>query len=830
MTEHTTTVSSGSPITRTLERLSDVKRTRAGWTARCPAHPDKNPSLSITEGNDGRVLLKCHAGCEIAAIVEAIGLSIPDLFRNAEETNGNTCTYDYLDTRGELLFQVVRKAPKGFQQRQPDGAGGWVWNMAGVQRVPYRLPELLAASASQPVFIVEGEKDVDRLRSLGLVATTNAGGACKWRDEYNEVLKGRDVVILPDNDRPGREHAEQVAKSVQGIASHVKTITLPGLEEKGDVSDWLNHGGSAEILHQLVAETPEWETPRAATAALAARPLAQQGEFLLAPYPLCVKKSPPTPYPIDALGPVLAPAARAIAAATEADLGVAAHCCLMAASMATQGLARVRLPFGATRPLGLFLITIADSGERKTAADELAMRAVLQHEAERIETFGSERRDWNLRKEIYDAQVQQIKNDKRGKLTQADKLAAIRELENPGLPPYSGACLTDDTTIEGFVNLLYTGWPYAGINASDGATFTGGYAMNDESRRRTGAALSALWDKGEIHRTRAGEAYAIKGASVSVHIQLQREAAREFLGDNTLMDQGLFSRVLTAEPPRPIRTGLAVPSASENATIEKFANQLLALLRKQDPGQRGEQKELPTIAMDNEAVERWTAFSQRMAVGQNPDGEFEGLSNVINKLPENVARISAVLTLLEDRHSVSSSQMGNAIRLAEHYLETRIGMNAGGQLSPKLQRAERTLKWLHKSWAKKDEARLPADLVDKYPPDCFTISTRELYSNGSSTVRSKDNATHVLRTLCDHLWATECVKTPDRWIIRGPEAEVSTDEGPCGKCGTCSSASTTDAQTPKMAASGREEALAGADFLQSKGADELVEVDQTYGC
>lgn len=132
-------------------------------------------------------------------------------------------TYDYTDENGKLLFQVCRFEPKKFSQRRPDGRSGWIWNLQGVRRVLYRLPEVVKA---EQVFVCEGEKDADRLRSLGLVATTAPMGAGKWRPEYSEALRGKHVVILPDADEPGREHARQVAASLHGVAASVKVVNL----------------------------------------------------------------------------------------------------------------------------------------------------------------------------------------------------------------------------------------------------------------------------------------------------------------------------------------------------------------------------------------------------------------------------------------------------------------------------------------------------------------------------------------------------------------------------------------------------------------------------
>ena len=194
------------------------------------------------------------------------GGSLRDLFESTGEmwpANGFhediVAIYDYRGEHGRLLFQVVRKPGKKFVQRRPDPAtpGRWLWNLGNVGRVLSRLPELNAADPALPVLIPEGEKDADRLRSLGLIATCNPGGAGKWRAAYSEALRGRDVVLLPDNDEAGRKHAETVGQSLAGIARSVRIVSLPDLAEKADVSDWLDGGGTIDQLAALIAATPK---------------------------------------------------------------------------------------------------------------------------------------------------------------------------------------------------------------------------------------------------------------------------------------------------------------------------------------------------------------------------------------------------------------------------------------------------------------------------------------------------------------------------------------------------------------------------------------------
>lgn len=169
--------------------------------------------------------------------------------------------YDYKDKDSKLIFQVVRYRPKTFHQRRPDGRGGWIYNLEGTNPVIYRLPELLSAPADEPVFIAEGEKGANALIEHGLTATCSPMGDGKWRDEYVPPFSNRNVVILPDNDDHGEQHAEQVARSLSGIARSVRIIHLPGIKEKEDVFDWFAKGNTPAQLIELARERSSWTPP-----------------------------------------------------------------------------------------------------------------------------------------------------------------------------------------------------------------------------------------------------------------------------------------------------------------------------------------------------------------------------------------------------------------------------------------------------------------------------------------------------------------------------------------------------------------------------------------
>ena len=170
--------------------------------------------------------------------------------------------YDYTDAEGQPLFQVVRlKGEKRFRQRRPDPdhPGEWIWNLKGVTPVLYGLPASRSADRDQEAYVVEGEKDAVSLQRRGFVATTNPGGVGKWRDEYSAEFVGRRVVIIPDNDEPGHKHAAQVAASIHRVGpASLKVVELPGLSKGGDVSDWLDAGGTKEQLQAIVKDVPDW--------------------------------------------------------------------------------------------------------------------------------------------------------------------------------------------------------------------------------------------------------------------------------------------------------------------------------------------------------------------------------------------------------------------------------------------------------------------------------------------------------------------------------------------------------------------------------------------
>lgn len=254
-------------LDRVLAALPGARRNGSGWSARCPAHEDHNPSLSISVGADGRVLMTCHAGCATEAVVTAAGLAMADLFPS---TNGNgtmhaipgdTPVYhEYHDEAGTPVYRVVRsghgKSKRIHQERYDAATRTYVGGrgaMDGVRRLPYRLVQVQDAIAQgRVVFVVEGEKDADTLSANGLVATCNSGGSGKWHADLTPYFKGARVAVIPDNDDPGRRHADDVTSALGPVAAEVRLVELPDVPAGGDVTDYFERGHDVEELKALV--------------------------------------------------------------------------------------------------------------------------------------------------------------------------------------------------------------------------------------------------------------------------------------------------------------------------------------------------------------------------------------------------------------------------------------------------------------------------------------------------------------------------------------------------------------------------------------------------
>jgi 5S rRNA maturation endonuclease (ribonuclease M5) len=236
------------------------------------SHGDRSLSVTLSENHPGYIV-HSFAGDDPILCKDYVRdrLGMPPWQPNgnghdSREHDPVVASYIYRTADGKPYLRVQRTASKKFWQQHANGMG-WQSGAPKGPRIPYRLPELLAADPDTPVYLVEGEKDVDRLALLGFVATTTSGGSNgKWTPELSEPFAGRTIYIIPNNDEPGHKYAQRIAQHLHGVAAKVSIVELPGLgartsDHGQDVSDWLDAGNQAENLAYIAEKAPEWTSP-----------------------------------------------------------------------------------------------------------------------------------------------------------------------------------------------------------------------------------------------------------------------------------------------------------------------------------------------------------------------------------------------------------------------------------------------------------------------------------------------------------------------------------------------------------------------------------------
>jgi hypothetical protein len=632
---------------------------------------------------------------------------------------GIAAEYNYSDENGTTLFQTVRLAPKTFRQRHRVNGSDWQWNLEDVRRVLYQLPALIeGVKAGRIIFIVEGEKDADRLTEEQLVATCNPMGAGKWTDDYSESLKdAKRVIVVPDNDEPGRDHAQAVAESLQRVGvEDVRILNLPNLPEKGDVSDWLDAGHDIKAFKDLAVHAP----------------LVGQESNWPESLPLRRTTPPPMPFPLDALGPLLSDTAKCIADILQCPDALAGQSVLAAATLASQAHADVVID-GRRYPLSGYFVTVAESGERKSAVDTLALQPHENYQRLLREQYNVDLASWRTEHAAW----KKARDDStKGKKTREAIATALREVGDEPPTPLDPMLTTGEPTYEGLVKLLECGLPTLGVFSDEGGRFLGGHAMNTDNVLKTAAGLSGLWDAKAITRTRAGDGNSVLyGRRLSMHLMVQPNVAGLLFGDELLAGQGLLGRILAVHPRS---TKGSRPYKETDVNIEPaykaYVARMASLLQRQFSLREGSRQELElqALSLERNAKTLWIEFHNHVENEQRPDGPLASISSLASKAAEHAARLAGVLALTRnaDAKSITEDDMRCGITLADFYIAEAQRLKEEAAIDQYTRTAERTLEWARKRGGR--------------------FATKTLYQLGPSEVRKKAEADKVLQLLQQH--------------------------------------------------------------------------------
>jgi hypothetical protein len=672
------------PTESLLAKLPDAKLSGKNWIARCPAHEDRQASLSIGEGEDGRALIYCHAGCKPDAICEAVGLRLADLMPASSKlpNPGKPTTksrivaeYSYRDEGGNLIFQALRYEPKSFRQRKPKLGGEWEWSVKGVRVVPYRLPELLA-DETQAVVIAEGEKDCENLAKIGLVATCNAGGAGKWTAEHAAFLRGRRVVILPDNDDPGRNHAHQVAESLQGIAESVRIVELPGLPVKGDVSDWLLAGGTRGALENLATSAREWT------------PMADQPWPDVIPFDLLELPE----FPTHALPGALRVWVEAESHATQTPADLAA---LLALAVCSAGIAR-RVVIEARpdwrEPVNLFTAVLLEPGNRKSAVFGDALRPLRELESELIESARStvaraksERRQDEIKLQKLEKQAADDPHARHEAGSLAEELAARPE---PALP----RLLVDDATAEKIGAILAEQGGRIASMSPEGSVFdlmAGQYSKSGTPQ--FGVYLMGHSGDDLVTDRQSRPSIRVERPALTCAYAMQPVVIKGLAGNAAFRGRGLLGRFLYAAPQSWIGRREIAPVPVTPGIREEYHKVVRRLAEGNDEA---------VLLLNDDAAGRLREWEKEIEEMLGDGGDLEMLKDWGAKLAGATLRIVAVLHCVGDgpNGNIRKPSIDAAIEIARYLIphaEAVLGMMLASDDSTE-DDAQYVLKWIER--------------------------------------------------------------------------------------------------------------------------------------
>jgi hypothetical protein len=442
-------------------------------------------------------------------------------------------------------------------------------------------------------------------------------------------------------------------------------------------------------------------------------------ESLPEPEPLRRLLPPADAYPMDALGAILAPAARRIHDVVQAPPALCGQSILAAASLAAQSHADVVID-GRRELLSLFMMTIAESGERKSAADRAALQSHRDYERSEIEQHREDLRIYGTALQAYEAASRAVAKGKNA----AAIRTALEDLGSPPTAPANPMLLVPTPTLEGLHKLYASGRPSVGLFHDDAGEFLGGHAMNADNRTKSAAGLSRLWDVGEFDRVRAGDgAQKYFGRRLSLHLMIQPIIAESVLSDDILTGQGLLARTLLSWPASTIgyRPYVEVDLTAD-ADLVRYRRHVSALLQREPVLRAGGANELEprALTLTPEAKRVWIAVHDTIETDQQDAGEWASVRAWASKSPAQALRIAGVLTLIEDADAgvIQAETIERAALLMQHHLREAVRIVGTASVPSEIRHAEALRDWCHREC----RVYLHSRAALQYGPGCIRTS------------------------------------------------------------------------------------------------------------
>ncbi len=661
----------------------------------CPVHGDKTASGVASLGDDGKILITCHAGCRIEDILDVWGYTMQDLFPRNNESKSKqkyspiVATYPFHDADNNFLYEKVRREDKSFTQRRPDGSGGHIYNRKGVPHVLYRLPEVLKADSW--VFILEGEKDADTLVKTGFTATTgeNGAGKGKWLPEYTEQLRGKHCLIIADHDDIGRAYAIEVANALHSVAASIKLLDLSKvwgeIPNHGDVSDFFQAKGedtALSLLLDLLQNTEEWNPNMASDQVEEWSPPISLSDVVLPEFPVQCLPDSMRDYVI------------AVSEAMQVSVDMSAVSALMATAICVQKKLVIKGKSDWYEPLNMYAVIVAPPAERKSALLNAMTKVLFEFERDANEQMKPSINEYQIRKNILEKTVRELEDKAakgKGSVTAEDVIETRKELEElEEVKPLR--LLADDVSPEALTSLLAENDGKMAVVSAEGGIFEILNGRYSQSVNIDTFLKAHAGDPVRVDRRGRPSEY-IPHPALSVLLAIQPVVLDGLMSNDAFRGRGLTARFMYSIPTSKVGQRLfetpPIPAMSES----KYRGMIYSLLSIQ-------QEDKPRIIeLSREAYEISADFAKELEPQLN--GELETMGDWAGKFHGAILRIAGILHAAKNPQNctdieVDEKTMQNAISIGRYFLEHAKGAYALMGADQQIQDAKYVLRQLEK--------------------------------------------------------------------------------------------------------------------------------------
>lgn len=593
---------------------------------------------------------------------------------------------------------------------------------------------------------------IDDLQNMYPAKSINVAGRLNFNEVHHRVKPRVDQEALQRaatqphqwHDSVLRLTASLVAEGktddeIHAITSHLTCVPHTVEETRAEVQTMID-GARAKGFDSKVANTPP-----------------QQPSGTSEPLPLVPDFPPPQKFPIDALGP-LQKIVETVQKASQAPIEIAVASALSATSLIVQGHANVET-LGGDKPLSLYMLTIARSGERKSSCDAPIIEAIISYEKQQAKAMEHAIMMFHNHQEIYRIERSKITALLKRKNEPIPREEAERQFELLGpepTPPPSTDRLVTEPTYEGLTQMFRFGQPSLGLFSDEGGQFLGGYAMNKDNKQKTLSAFNDLWGGNSIRRTRQGDgAYQLHDRRLAIHLMVQPTVAHELLADPLAVDTGFLARFLICEPETTIGTREYKNSQLDQQSLDEFQKYQSYLLEQSMPiNSETGGLEPRVLTLSPEAKAELIEYADEVERKQSKGNKYEPITGTASKSAEQAARLAGVLTVFSDitASHIDGDTMRNAISLAHYYLDEALRLVEVAVASTELKTADYLLKWISQNHGVK--------------PFLFS----DVLQNGPNSVRDSKRIKSLFAILMEYGWL---IKMPDSTIINGKQRNTA---------------------------------------------------------